>query len=116
MVSTSLRCFVFPYLELGWGTFIGKMRLRSVSAPPPCFHLLPGALFFGISFFFAKMRFSIGKNGGVQIKYVYFSGSTGPYFAMLSCLHFHALFFDISRPAQNIIFLFWCSGALFSSI
>ena len=60
------------------------------------------------------MRFSIGVNEGRRIKCGSFSGNRPSFFAMLTCLHFHALFLDISGPAQKlrkshlVILVLWC--------
>ena len=102
MVSTSLRCFVFHYLELGWGIFLGQMKLKCVSAPPLVFPCSPALCFKAFGAFFAKMRFSIGVNGGSRIKYFSFSGNRPSFLAMLTCLHFQALFLDILGPAKKI--------------
>ena len=104
-VGASLRCFVFPYLELNCGIFIGKMRLKSVSAPLLVVSCSPVLCFSAFGAFFAKCAFSIEDCGGVFIPAAPFSGNTLSFFAMLTCLHFQTVFLDILGPPQiSIIF------------
>ena len=82
--------------------------------PPVVFPCSPALCFKAFGAFFSKMRFSIGVNGSTRIKYFSFSGNRPSFFAMLTCLHFHALFLDISGPAQKlrkshlVILVLWC--------
>ena len=66
-VGASLRCFVFHYLELGWGSFIGKIRLKIVFAPSL---FLPGLrcfVFQHLGLFLQNVRFQSGFVVGLVI-------------------------------------------------
>ena len=60
------------------------------------------------------MRFYVVKMRGAVYDFCSFSGSRPSFFAMLTCLHFHALFLDISGPAKKlrkshlVILVLWC--------
>ena len=80
-----------------------------------CIRLFCGAVFYGIfGLFQGNMRFYVGKMRGAVFNFCFFSGSRPSFFAMLTCLHFHALFLDISGPAQKlrkshlVILVLWC--------
>ena len=100
-VGASLRCFVFHYLELNCGIFMGKMRLKSVSAPSLLSAVLRCFVFQHLVLFSAKMRFSIGVRCGNRIRRRSFSGNTASFFAKLTWLFFQACFLDISGPAKK---------------
>ena len=109
-VGASLRCFVFPYLEVNCGIFLGKMKPKSVSAPLLVVSSSPVLCFSAFGTFLSKMRFSIGVCCGGRIRLRSFSGNTARFSAMLTCLHFQALFLGISGPPKiSIIYRgpFW---------
>ena len=100
-VGASLRCFVFHYLELGWGTFLGKMRLKSVSAPLLVFTCSPVLCFSAFGHFFRKH--AIFTRGLLWDSYsaVFFLGKYALFFCYVDLFAFWRFVSRYFRASEN---------------